>query len=143
MAQDEIRRMTDTLSKPQRSANMRAVGSRNTKPEIRVRRIAHGLGYRFRLHRRELPGKPDLAFPGRRKAVFVHGCFWHQHKGCGRAAVPQSNIGFWLPKLTRNAARDAAQIAALKKIGWRALVIWECELKNERRVASRIRRFLA
>lgn len=134
--------MTDKLSKELRSANMRAVHSRDTGPEIRVRRIAHGLGYRFRLHRRELPGKPDLAFLGQRKAIFVHGCFWHQHKGCKRATVPQSNTGFWLPKLERNAARDAKQLAALKESGWRALVVWECELKNERRLRSRLRRFL-
>ena len=134
--------MTDTISKEQRSTNMSAVRSRNTGPEIRVRQIAHGLGYRFRLHRRELPGKPDIAFPGRQKVVFVHGCFWHQHKGCPRASIPESNSEFWRNKLARNIARDAKQITAIKKSGWRVLVVWECETKNERRLAARLRRFL-
>ena len=134
--------MTDKISKELRSANMRAVRSRDTMPEIRVRQIAHGLGYRFRLHRRELPGKPDLAFPGRRKAIFVHGCFWHQHKGCKRATVPQSNVGFWRPKLARNVARDTKQLAALKKSEWRVLVVWECETKDTRRLAGRLKKFL-
>jgi DNA mismatch endonuclease (patch repair protein) len=132
----------DKISKEQRSENMRAVRSLNTGPEIRVRQIAHGLGYRFRIHRRDLPGKPDLAFPSRRKAVFVHGCFWHQHKGCRRASLPQSNIDYWHPKLARNAVRDAKQIAALKANGWRALVIWECEIKDEKWLTARLRRFL-
>ena len=134
--------MTDTVSKEQRSANMSAVRSRNTGPEIRVRQIAHGLGYRFRLHRRELPGKPDIAFPGRQKVVFVHGCFWHQHKGCPRASIPESNSEFWRNKLSRNMVRDAKQVAAIRKNGWRVLVVWECETKNERRLAARLRRFL-
>lgn len=134
--------MTDKISKEVRSANMRAVRSRDTAPEIRVRQIAHGLGYRFRLHRRELPGTPDLAFPGRRKAIFVHGCFWHQHRGCKRATVPRSNVGFWLPKLARNMARDTKQLVALKEKEWRVLVLWECETKDVQRLAERLKRFL-
>ena len=134
--------MTDKVSKEQRSANMRAVRSRNTQPEVRVRQIAHALGYRFRLHFRKLPGKPDLAFPGRRKAIFVHGCFWHRHKGCRRASMPKSNRAFWRAKLARNASRDAEELAAIRKQGWRALVVWECEIKNEPRLAARLRRFL-
>ena len=134
--------MTDKISKARRSANMRAVRSRNTRPEILVRQIAYRLGFRFRLHRSDLPGKPDIAFPGRRKAIFVHGCFWHQHKGCRRATVPKSNRGFWRLKLARNVARDAMQLAAIRKRGWRALVVWECEIKNERRLAAKVRRFL-
>jgi DNA mismatch endonuclease (patch repair protein) len=134
--------MTDKVSKEQRSANMRAVRSRNTQPEVRVRQIAHALGYRFRLHFRKLPGNPDIAFPGRRKAVFVHGCFWHRHKGCRRASIPKSNRAFWRAKLARNASRDAEELAAIRKQGWRALVVWECEIKNERRLAARLRRFL-
>jgi DNA mismatch endonuclease, patch repair protein len=121
---------------------MRAVRSRNTRPEIRVRQIAHGLGYRFRLNLRELPGKPDIGFPGLRKVIFVHGCFWHQHKGCRRASLPQSNYDFWLTKLAHNVERDAEQIAAIRKLGWRVLVVWECEIENERRLAARLRRFL-
>src|ERR1700733_6824333 len=134
--------MTDKISKARRSANMRAVRSRNTRPEILVRQIAYRLGFRFRLHRRDLPGKPDIAFPGRQKAIFVHGCFWHKHKGCRRATVPKSNRGFWRLKLARNVARDAMQLAAIRKRGWRALVVWECEIKNERRLVAKMRRFL-
>jgi DNA mismatch endonuclease, patch repair protein len=134
--------MTDKISKARRSANMRAVRSRNTRPEIRVRQTAHRLGYRFRLHRGDLPGKPDIAFPARRKAIFVHGCFWHQHRGCPRATVPKSNRGFWRPKLARNVARDAGQLAAIRKRGWRALVIWECQVKNERWLSTKLGRFL-
>lgn len=134
--------MTDSISKARRSANMRAVRGRNTRPEILVRQIAFGLGYRFRLHRADLPGKPDIAFPGRQKAIFVHGCFWHQHKGCRRATVPKSNRGFWRKKLGRNIARDAMQLAAIRKRGWRALVVWECEIKNKRRLAAKMKSFL-
>jgi len=134
--------MTDKISKEQRSANMRAVRSRNTQAEVRVRQIAYGLGYRFRLHFGKLPGKPDIAFPGLRKAVFVHGCFWHQHRRCRRASVPKSNRGFWRAKLARNAARDAEQLTAIRKHGWQALVVWECEIKNEKHLAARLRRFL-
>jgi DNA mismatch endonuclease (patch repair protein) len=104
--------------------------------------MAHSLGFRFRLHRPNLPGKPDIAFPAQQKAIFVHGCFWHQHKGCKRATVPKSNRGFWRLKLARNVARDAMQLAAIRKRGWRALVVWECEIKNERRLAAKMRRFL-
>lgn len=134
--------MTDRISKERRSANMRAVRSRNTAPEIRVRQVAHSLGYRFRVHRRELPGNPDIVFPGRRKAIFVHGCFWHQHKGCRKATIPQSNRRFWRRKLRLNMARDAKQIAAIRKQGWRALVIWECDIKDEKRLTARLRQFL-
>jgi DNA mismatch endonuclease (patch repair protein) len=132
----------DKISSERRSANMRAVRGRDTKPELIVRRLAHRMGYRFRLHRVDLPGKPDLTFPGRRAVIFCHGCFWHQHLDCKRATIPQSNVEFWRPKLTRNVARDIAQIAALETLGWRTLVIWECELKDERRLMSRLGRFL-
>jgi DNA mismatch endonuclease, patch repair protein len=121
---------------------MRAVRSRNTRPEILVRQMAYHLGFRFRLHRPDLPGKPDIAFPAQRKAIFVHGCFWHQHKGCRRATVPKSNRNFWRLKLARNVARDTKQLAAIRKRGWRVLVVWECEIKNERLLAARMRRFL-
>jgi DNA mismatch endonuclease, patch repair protein len=134
--------MTDKISKAQRSANMRAVRSRSTRPEILVRQIAHRLGYRFRLHYPALPGKPDIVFPGRQKAIFVHGCFWHQHEGCRRATVPKSNCDFWGPKLARNQVRDAEQLVSVRKKGWRVLVVWECEIKNQRRLAIKIKRFL-
>jgi len=130
------------LSGERRSANMRAIRSRDMKPELVVRSAAHCLGYRFRLHRRDLPGKPDLAFAGRRKVIFVHGCFWHQHAGCIDGRMPRSNLDYWTPKLTRNVERDAEHIAALKTGGWKVLVIWECETNNAPRLAARLRRFL-
>jgi DNA mismatch endonuclease (patch repair protein) len=134
--------MTDKISKARRSANMRAVRGRDTKPEIRVRQIAYGLGFRFRLHRRELPGKPDVVFIGRKKAIFVHGCFWHQHSGCKRATMPQSNIAFWAAKLTRNVQRDSEHLKNLKAVGWKALVVWECQTNNKMALAARLSRFL-
>jgi DNA mismatch endonuclease (patch repair protein) len=134
--------MTDTISKEQRSANMRAVRDRNTQPEICVRRIAYGLGYRFRLHRRDLPGTPDLVFPARRKVIFVHGCFWHGH-GCKRSLkMPQTNKEFWEAKITGNVERDGRQLARLRKAGWRALIVWECETKATDTLSSRLQRFL-
>jgi DNA mismatch endonuclease (patch repair protein) len=124
-----------------RSENMRAIRSRDTLPEIAVRSLVHKLGYRFRLHRQDLPGKPDLAFPARCKVIFVHGCFWHSH-ACKTGLIPKSNRDFWLPKLRRNKARDKENIDALKQLGWDALVIWQCELKDSRAVGIRVRRFL-
>jgi len=134
--------MPDKLSRECRSTNMRAIRGKDTAPEMVVRRMVHGMGYRYRLHGRDLPGSPDLVFRSRRKAIFVHGCFWHQHKGCPRASEPKSNIEFWRAKLDRNAARDAEQLKSLRKIGWRALVVWQCELKNDRRLAAKLRSFL-
>jgi len=125
-----------------RSANMRAVRSKNTKPEIIVRKVAHRLGYRFRLHRRDLPGHPDLVFAARRKVIFVHGCFWHVHTGCKRATSPKANAAFWRAKLDRNVQRDADQLAALQDAGWEALVVWECETKNQHQLSATIRSFL-
>lgn len=133
--------MTERLSPEQRSANMRAVRGKNTKPEMLVRRIAHRLGYRYRLHVRNLPGKPDLVFPARRKVIFVHGCFWHGHS-CPRGSRPASNAAFWREKLNRNVRRDAAQVAALLEAGWATLVIWECETKSESDLGSRLQGFL-
>ena len=121
--------MTDTISGECRSANMRAVRSRDTRPEISVRQIAHQLGYRFRLHRRELPGTPDMAFIGKLKAIFVHGCFWHQHAGCKRATTPKSNVDFWQNKLARNSIRDRLVTRTLRKQGWYVLRIWEHDLQ--------------
>lgn len=121
---------------------MRAVKGWDTEPEIIVRRLVHRLGYRFRLHRADLPGKPDLVFPGRRAAIFVHGCFWHGH-GCRRGArIPKTNSIYWTAKLTRNAARDARHLIDLERLGWRALVIWECELKDDARITSELLSFL-
>lgn len=110
-----------------RTAVMRAVRSVDTVPEMTVRRLLHAEGYRFRLHRRELPGSPDIVFPSRRRAIFVHGCFWHGHQCARGARTPKSNQAYWLPKLRRNRERDAGAIVALTTVGWEALVVWECE----------------
>lgn len=133
--------MTDTLTKEQRSERMGRVRGRDTRPEWIVRRLVHGLGYRYRLHARDLPGRPDLVFRGRRKVIFVHGCFWHRHD-CHLARLPKSNLDFWIPKLTANRARDIANLAALEAAGWRALVVWECELRDTNTLATRIADFL-
>ena len=124
-----------------RSENMRAIRGKDTKPELEVRRLVHGLGYRFRLHRADLPGKPDLVFSARRKVIFVHGCFWHSH-ACKSGLIPNSNRDFWLPKLRQNKARDARNIDALAQQGWKVLVIWECELKDTRPLRLTVKRFL-
>jgi DNA mismatch endonuclease, patch repair protein len=124
-----------------RSTNMRAIRSKDMLPELAVRRLVHGLGYRFRLHRKDLPGKPDLVFPARMKVIFVHGCFWHSHN-CKIAHTPKSNLSYWLPKLQRNQRRDAANLAALKLLGWKSLIVWECALKKPEKVCSRITKFL-
>lgn len=134
--------MPDPLSPERRSAQMRTVRGQDTRPELIVRRLAHRLGYRFRLHRRDLPGSPDLAFPSRRKVVFVHGCFWHGHSCKRGARMPASNADYWRAKLARNVERDAAALERLATLGWRALVIWECELKDEGDLALRLRGFL-
>ena len=122
-----------------RMASIRKV---DTKPEMIVRRLAHALGFRFRLHRRDLPGTPDLAFPGRRRAIFVHGCFWHQH-GCGRGrGLPSVRTEYWGPKLRRNVERDAAAQTALGRLGWQVLVVWECECRDRADLGERLRHFL-
>jgi DNA mismatch endonuclease, patch repair protein len=125
-----------------RSRIMRAVKGRDTSPEWTVRRLAHELGYRYRLHRSDLPGKPDLAFIGRRKVVFVHGCFWHGHQCRRGARTPKANRAYWQSKIARNKERDGRNIAALKAMDWRVLTVWECELKSRARVAARLKRFL-
>lgn len=132
----------DTLTPGQRSARMALVRAKDTKPELVVRRLAHGLGYRYRLHRRDLPGTPDLVFPGRGKIILVHGCFWHRHMGCTLARLPKSRMDFWLPKLTANAERDARNLRALRRLGWSVMTIWECQARDTARLASRIRRHL-
>ena len=134
----------DTLTAQQRSERMSRVRSKDTKPEMRVRRLVHGLGYRYRLHVKGLPGRPDLVFRSRRKVVFVHGCFWHRHEGCPQNRIPKSpeRRAFWRDKLDGNARRDRLNQAALRETGWRVLVVWECETKNLDRLANRIRAFL-
>lgn len=134
--------MSDIYSKEKRSEVMAAVKGRNTGPERQVRRLVHAMGFRFRLHRRDLPGSPDLVFPRFRKVVFVHGCFWHRHADCRRATLPTSNQETWKRKFERNVERDAENIRSLNAYGWTVLVIWECELRNPEKVATRIRTFL-
>jgi len=125
-----------------RSNIMRAIRKTNTKPEIAVRRLLHAMGLRFRLHRRDLPGSPDIVLPRHRAVVLVHGCFWHQHAGCRHANVPRTRPEYWLPKLARNVQRDAEAEAALQALGWRVLVIWECEIKEEVALHARVKAFL-
>jgi DNA mismatch endonuclease (patch repair protein) len=132
----------DPLSPAERSERMSRVRSKGTKPEGVVRRLATTLGYRYRLHNRKLPGSPDLVFPGRKKVIFVHGCFWHQHKRCRQYQMPRSRLSFWLPKLEGNRLRDRANKARLRRQGWGVLVIWECQLKKPNRVSDRIVAFL-
>ena len=134
----------DKLSPERRSANMARIKSKNSKPEMIVRRLAHKLGYRYRLHDKNLPGKPDLVFAKHRAVIFVHGCFWHQHPepSCRDAVLPKSRLDYWLPKLERNQKRDAENIAELEEQGWRVMVIWECSTKNFDDLAMRLTAFL-
>lgn len=131
----------DHLSAQARTALMAKVRSKNTGPETAVRRAAHAAGFRFRLHRRDLPGTPDLVFPCFRAAMFVHGCFWHGH-GCKKGRLPKSRQDYWVPKITANRARDAAKQAQLEAAGWRVLTTWECEIGTPERLAARITGFL-
>lgn len=119
---------------------MRAIRSRDTKPEMAVRRLVHGMGYRYRLHQSDLPGRPDIVFAGRRAVLFVHGCFWHSH-GCGRTHTPRSNTTYWGPKLGKNRKRDREHLLALSRAGWRTMVVWECEVADAA-LPRRLKQFL-
>jgi DNA mismatch endonuclease (patch repair protein) len=132
----------DSRTPGTRSENMRRIRSADTAPELRVRRLVHAMGYRYRLHKRELPGKPDIVFSSKKKVILVHGCFWHAHRRCKIARVPKSNTHYWIPKLLRNTNRDAAVRKLLKRAGWEALVIWECETRDSSCLGKRIARFL-
>jgi DNA mismatch endonuclease (patch repair protein) len=136
--------MTDTLTPRERSERMSRVRGRDTKPEIIVRKLTHGMGYRYRLHVAALPGRPDLVFPSRRRVIFVHGCFWHRHAdpACKLARLPKSRLDFWRPKLEANRARDIANQARLAAGGWRVLVLWECETGDRAALTARIATFL-
>jgi len=134
--------MTDVLTPEQRTRCMSAIKGKNTKPELVVRSTAHRLGYRFRLHSRDLPGKPDLVFPARKKVVFVHGCFWHQHPHCRYATRPATRKEFWAEKLDGNRQRDIRVQTELRQIGWDVLVIWECQTRDPSTLASRLIRLL-
>lgn len=129
----------DVLSKERRSWNMSRIGSRNTKPEILVRQVLHGLGYRFRLHAKSLPGHPDIVLPKYRTVVLVHGCFWHRHKNCKYAYTPKSKMAFWTAKFSENIKRDSRKSRALSDLGWRVIVVWECELQNSDRLRRRLK----
>lgn len=132
----------DTLTPQERSALMARVRGKDTQPEFIVRRLLHRLGHRYRLHAKELPGKPDIVFRPRRKAIFVHGCFWHRHAGCRLAFTPKTREDFWNAKFAQNVARDAHVVAALKERGWSVLVIWQCETRKIEELAVRIIGFL-
>ena len=127
---------------PARSANMGRIGAKDTKPELTVRRLLHRLGYRYRLHRRDFPGTPDICFPARRKAIFVHGCFWHRHDGCPRTTTPRTRTAFWQEKFERNVARDRINLGKLGGLGWEALIVWECQTTDVETLVSRLVGFL-
>ncbi|UNY41766.1 endonuclease [Burkholderia phage Milagro] len=132
----------DSLTPAERSERMSRIKGRNTKPELIVRSLIHRLGYRYRLHGKGLPGRPDLVFSKRRKVIFVHGCFWHRHEGCRLARLPKSRLDFWRPKLEANAERDKEVERQLSALGWKVLTIWECEVKDEVVLTLRVRAFL-
>lgn len=128
----------DTRSPKQRRRIMQSVRSTNTRPELTVRRLLFGLGYRYRLHDKSLPGAPDIVFKQKRIAVFVHGCFWHLHSGCKFGQMPKSKLSFWEPKLLRNRQRDSENIQSLRKLGWTPIIVWQCELKNIDRLQRKL-----
>lgn len=132
----------DNISPERRSEIMSRVRSRDSKPEMLVRRLVHAMGYRYRLHARDLPGKPDLVFRSRRKVIFVHGCFWHRHQDCNLARIPKSRRDFWVEKLTKNRDRDERIQQKLLEEGWNTLTLWECELGNSVAVEDKVRGFL-
>ncbi len=134
--------MVDKVAPEVRSRIMAQVKSKDMKPEMQVRRLLHGLGYRYRLHRTDLPGKPDLVFQGRRKIIFVNGCFWHFHPGCCRVRIPATNQVYWLAKLKRNRARDERNLKMLRHNGWKVLTVWECQLRDLRKTTERLIAFL-
>lgn len=136
--------MTDHVSPEGRHRIMRAIKSKDTKPELFIRRLIYRKGYRYRLYRKDLPGKPDIVFYSRKKVIFVHGCFWHQHENpvCPIALKPSSNRSYWIPKLARNKERDAKVLEVLHKRGWKALVIWECQIADEAILWNVLKRFI-
>lgn len=134
--------MPDALSPAERSAFMARIRGGNTKPELIVRKLLHGLGYRYRLHYAKLPGKPDLAFVSRRKVIFVHGCFWHRHKICEFSRVPKTRTDYWLAKFSANRKRDRLALRKIAKLGWSALVVWECEIGSTKALETNLVRFL-
>lgn len=134
--------MTDRLTPEARSRLMAGIGSRDTKPELAVRRLLHSMGFRFRIHRRDLPGTPDIVLPRLQTAVYVHGCLWHGH-ACKVDKMPKSRTDYWGPKIEANKARDTRKRRELRALGWKVIVVWECELRNEAKLGSKLRRNLA
>ena len=132
----------DSVTRQRRSEIMSRVRAKGTRPEMAVRRLVHSLGYRYRLHSSQLPGRPDLVFAGRRKVIFVHGCFWHRHPHCHLARIPKSRIDFWRAKLDGNRQRDLLQQRELEELGWRLLVLWECQVGDLNSVTERVTAFL-
>lgn len=132
----------DRITSAERSAQMSLVKSKNTGPELLVRKLVHSLGYRYRLHGAKLPGKPDLVFAKRKKVVFVHGCFWHRHAGCKKATTPATRLDYWLPKFERTVERDQQSLERLSALGWSALIVWECDLKDLNALGQRLKAFL-
>lgn len=135
--------MADSLTPEKRSWLMSRIKCRDTKPELVVRSAVHNMGFRFRLHRSDLPGKPDLVLPRHNKVIFVHGCFWHQHKGCRISHKPSSNTSYWNKKLARNVERDKKHQILLRKLCWRVLTIWECETKKPNKLLNKLAKFIS
>jgi DNA mismatch endonuclease, patch repair protein len=133
--------MTDTRTPEQRRRIMQAVKTRDTGPEMTVRRILYRLGYRYRLNAKKLPGRPDIVFPGRKRVIFVHGCFWHSH-GCRKGQAPKSRLDYWQPKLKMNRERDAAQVLALEALGWSVLTVWQCETGDPEALIAKLQVFM-
>ncbi|MCC5090795.1 MULTISPECIES: very short patch repair endonuclease [Xanthomonas] len=131
----------DRLTPERRSWLMSRIGSKNTKPELALRSLLHGLGFRFRLHRRDLPGTPDVVLPGRKTAIFVHGCFWHGH-ACKRNKMPKSRVEYWGSKIEANRQRDAKKRKLLRALGWHVLTVWECELKDPSKLSDKLVRVI-
>ena len=132
----------DTLSRERRSWNMSRIKAADTKPEVIVRSILHRLGYRFSLHRKDLPGRPDIVLPRYRTVIYVHGCFWHRHRQCKYAYTPKSRLEFWNKKFDENIKRDQRQVRRLRRLGWRSLVVWECQINRPESLGRRLERFL-
>ncbi len=134
--------MVDHVSKEKRRAIMQSVRSQDTMPELVVRSKLHNMGYRFRLHRKDLAGKPDVVLPRHKKVIFIHGCFWHRHKNCRKATTPKSRVQFWQEKFDNNERRDVRNIRLLRRQGWKVLVIWQCQTKDAIDLEKKLRRFL-
>lgn len=133
--------MTDTRTPSQRRHIMQSVRPKDTGPEVAVRKMLHSLGYRFRLHRKDLPGTPDIVFPRKKKVVFVHGCYWHGHE-CNKGRLPKSKLDYWQPKIARNRERDAEKSRLLEDLGWEVLTVWQCELRNPETLQDKLVKFL-